>query len=331
MEKTLNVLVTGATGFVGSHVVDVLLERGHTVSYIARSTSNLRWLAGKPATRVDGSLFDKESLRAAVERADIIIHVAGLTAAKNEAEFRRGNTEATQNLIDAARAYRPGLVRFVHISSLAVSGPSPNLANPVTEDSPYNPITSYGRTKQLAELAVLEATEIPFTIIRPPAVYGPRDSAIYTFFQTVNKGLATFIGFDQKRLSLVHVRDLARGIVDAAFSPKTIGETYFMSSDEFYTWREIAELTGTILERQRLLRIRLPHTLVLGIAGIAGFVGRISGKPSVLDYEKGVDIIQSFWTCSTEKARADFGYRQEISLEEGLRDTIRWYKEQKWL
>ncbi len=170
LEKTLNVLVTGATGFVGSHVVDVLLERGHTVSYIARSTSNLRWLADKPATRVDGSLFDKESLRAAVEGADIIIHVAGLTAAKNEAEFRRGNTEATQNLIHAVRAYRPGLVRFVHISSLAVSGPSPNLANPVTEDSPYNPITSYGRTKQLAELAVLEATEIPSAVIRPPAV-----------------------------------------------------------------------------------------------------------------------------------------------------------------
>ncbi|MCX6140016.1 MAG: NAD-dependent epimerase/dehydratase family protein [Candidatus Kapabacteria bacterium] len=327
----MNVLVTGATGFVGSHVVDVLLERGHTVSFIARSTSNMRWLEGKPVQRVDGSLFDLHSLQSAVEGVDVIIHVAGLTAAKNEAEFLRGNRDATQNLMDAVRTYRPGLRRFVHISSLAVSGPSPDLEHPITEEAPYRPLTAYGRTKQLAENIVKEATEIPWTIIRPPAVYGPRDSAIFTFFQTVDKGLATFIGFDEKKLSLVHVRDLARGIVDAAFAAQAEGQTYFISSDEFYTWREIAELTGTFLGKRRLLRVRLPHALVLGIAGISGFVGRVIGKPSVLDYEKGIDIIQKYWTCSTAKAHRELGYRQEMSLKEGLRDTIEWYRKHKWL
>lgn len=331
LEKALNVLVTGATGFVGSHVVDVLLERGHSVSFIARATSNMRWLEGKPVQRVDGSLFDLHSLKDAVAGADVVIHVAGLTAARNEAEFLRGNRDATQNLVDAIRTYHPGLTRYLHLSSLAVSGPSKDSEHPKVEDEPLHPITAYGRTKKLAEDIVRGMTEVPWTIVRPPAVYGPRDSAILTFFQAVDKGLATFIGFDEKRVSLVHVRDLARGIVDAAFAPVAAGQIYNISSDETYTWPEVASLTGAILGKRRLIKVRLPHTLVLGIAGVSGAFTKMLGKPSVLDYEKGVDIIQKYWTCSNAKARRDLGYRQEISLKDGLSDTVQWYREQKWL
>lgn len=327
----MNVLVTGATGFVGSHVVDVLLERGHCVSFVARTTSNMRWLEGKPVTRVDGSLFDLHSLKTAVEGVDVVIHVAGLTSARNEAEFMRGNFDATQNLMDAVRAYRPSLKRFVHISSLAVSGPAHDEAHPITEEMSTHPITAYGRTKLLAEQLVRATSDIPWTIIRPPAVYGQRDSAIFTFFQTVDKGLATFIGFGEKKLSLVHVRDLARGIVDAAFAPQAISQIYFISSDEFYTWPQLASLIGAILGKRRLFRVRLPHFLVLAIAGTVGFAGRVIGRPQVLDYEKGVDIIQSYWTCSTAKARKELGYRQEISLQDGLHQTIQWYKDKHWL
>jgi len=329
--KNLNVLVTGATGFVGSHVVDVLLDRGHTVSYIARSTSNLQWLEGKPVTRVDGSLFDLHSLQTAVENVDVVIHVAGLTSARNEAEFLKGNRDATRNLMDAVKTYRPSLIRFVHISSMAVNGPAVDEEHPVTEQMSNRPITAYGRTKALAEDVVKETTDIPWTIIRPPAVYGERDSAIFTFFQTVDKGLATFIGFDEKKLSLVHVRDLARGIVDAAFAPQAVGQVYLISSDEYYTWPQIASLTGAIMGKRRLVRLRLPHALVLSIAGAVGMAGRMTGKPQVLDYEKGLDIIQKYWICSTAKARKELGYRQEISLQDGLRDTVRWYREHGWL
>jgi nucleoside-diphosphate-sugar epimerase len=183
----------------------------------------------------------------------------------------------------------------------------------------------------LAEDVVREADDVPWTIIRPPAVYGPRDSAILTFFQAVDKGLATYIGFDEKKVSLVHVRDLARGIVDAAFSPLAVRQTYFISSDEFYTWPEVASLTGAIMGKRRVFSLRLPHALVLGIAGTVGFIGKFMGKPPVLDYEKGLDIIQRYWICSTEKARKDLGYRQEISLKDGLRDTVTWYREHQWL
>jgi nucleoside-diphosphate-sugar epimerase len=328
----LKVLITGATGFVGSHVVDVLLERGHDVFYIARSTSNMRWLDGKKVTRVDGSLFDVDSLKDAVTGMDALIHVAGLTAARNEAEFRKGNLDATQNLIDAVRAYNPGLKSFVHTSSLTVCGPAPSLERPTTEDqTDLRPLTAYGRTKKLAEDAVRQAMDIPWTIVRPPAVYGPRDAAILSFFQAVHKGLATLIGFGDSRVSLVHARDLARGIVMAMEQPVAIHQTYFITSDEFYSWPQIVDVTKTAMGKSFVLPVRLPHSLVLGIAGTVGFFGKLSGKPPVLDYEKGLDLIQPYWICSSEKASRDLGYRQEVSLKDGIRGTVQWYREHKWL
>ena len=328
----MNVLVTGATGFVGSHVVDVLLERGHRVSYIARATSNLQWLEGKPAQRVDGSLSDVASLRTAVEAVDTVIHVAGLTAAKSESAFMVGNRDATQNLIDAVRTWNPNLRRFVHISSQAAVGPSRDVEHPADETWPLRPITAYGRSKAAAEAVVLEAgKDIPITIVRPPAVYGPRDTAVYTFFQAVNKGLATIIGFDDKRVSLIHGLDLARGIVLAAEHPAAAGETYFISSEETYTWPQIATLTAAVMGKRRLLRLRLPHPLVLGIAGVVGALGKLSKKPPVLDYEKGIDITQRYWTCSVEKARKELGFRQTLPIDDGLLDTVQWYRRHGWL
>jgi dihydroflavonol-4-reductase len=267
----------------------------------------------------------------AVEGMDVVIHVAGLTAAKNEAEFLKGNRDATQNLLDAIRAYAPSLRRYVHISSLAVCGPAAQLDEPITEESPLKPITAYGRTKKLAEQCVTACEDIPWTIVRPPAVYGPRDEAILTFFQTINKGLASFIGFDEKRVSLVHVRDLARGIADAAFTDVAVGQTYFISSDETYTWDQISAVTASIMGKRKLLRLRLPHSVVLSIAGTVGFFGKLAGKPPVLDYEKGIDLTQKYWICSTMKARRELGYRQEMSLADGIRDTVEWYRGASWL
>lgn len=328
----MNVLLTGATGFVGSHVVDVLLERGIDVTYVARSSSNHRWLDGKGARLVDGSLHDLASLRTAVDGVDAVIHIAGQTAGKNEEDFRRGNEGATRNLVDAVLAYRPNIQRFTHISSLAVCGPAASAEQPVQEDHPRRPLTAYGRTKKLAEDVVTGAMQqLPATIVRPPVVYGQRDAATLTFFQTINKGISPLIGFDEKILSFIHVRDLARGIVDATLSERTVGETYFVSSDTFYSWPQISAVSAAVMGKRRLLTVRLPHSVVMGIAGTVGFLGKLSGKPPVLDYEKGLDMTQAYWICSTDKAREHFGYRQQVSLNDGLLETITWYREQGWL
>ncbi len=323
--------ITGATGFVGSFVAEECLRRGYTVRCLTRATSSLQWLEGLPVERAVGSLTDSASLEKAVAGADIIIHIAGLTAARNREEFFQGNHVGTKNLLDAALKAAPNLKRFLHLSSLTVCGPAQSLERPTLESDPCKPLTAYGESKKEAEDEVNALKDkLPITIVRAPAIYGQRDTAIFDYFKAVNSGVSALIGFDDKRLSLVHVEDLARGIVDAAESPATIGETYFIADEPFYSWVEITDVTKRALGKKAILTIRLPHAAVMGVAGISEFFGKFSAKPPVFNYEKGVDFVQKYWIGSTEKARRDFGYESRLGLEHGIPKTIHWYKEHKW-
>ncbi len=327
----MKALVTGATGFIGSHVADKLLAKGYDVRCIVRKSSNLRWLKDKPIELVEASLSDKESLKKAVKDIDIVFHVAGLTFAKNYDEFLKGNRDGTRNLIEAVSEVSPNVKRFLHVSSQTVAGPSKSLELPKTEEMDSTPITSYGKSKKAAEEEVLKYKgKIPFTIVRAPAVYGPRDTAIFDIFKIAKYGLGTMIGFDKKYVSLIHSDDLTRGMIEAAESNNTVNETYFVSSEEFYTWDRVLPVIGKAFGKG-MLKIKIPHAVVLTLAGISEFFGKFSSKPPVFNYEKGIDFIQTYWTCSVEKARKDFGYRQKLSLEEGIQDTVNWYKENKWL
>lgn len=328
----MKVLITGATGFIGSHVADILVGKGYDVYCLTRKTSNLQWLTSPAIRTVEGSLSNEESLYAAVQDADMVFHIAGLTSARNREEFFRGNQGGTRNILNAVLQKAPSLKRFVHVSSLAAVGPAASLQQPVNERTPYHPLTAYGESKRAAEEEVLaQRATIPITIVRPPAVYGPRDTAVLTFFQTVNKGIAPLIGFDDKHVSLIHSTDLSRGIVEAGESENTIGNTYFISSEQFYTWRHIGRITADALNKRNILTLRLPHTVVKTIAGISEFFGRFASKPPVLNYEKGVDMVQKYWICSVDNAKRDFGYTQKVSLEDGITDTVQWYAAQGWL
>ncbi len=326
------VAITGATGFVGSHVADELSRRGYAVRCLLRNSSNRRWLEGKSFEHVVCSFDDTNSIERALRGADGVIHVAGVIAARSMDEFMEGNAGVTRRMLEATRRVATSAFRrFVHLSSLAVSGPAPSLEQPITEDSPLRPITPYGISKKAAEEAVAAVSDsIPTTIIRPPAVYGERDEATLPFFRAVKRGIIPLIGFSTKWVSLVHIRDLARGIVDAFESDATTGKTYFVSSEQFYTWKQIGMTTAAIMGR-RAFRIVLPHTLVIGIAALSGWIGHVQGKAPVLDFHKGRDIIQRYWICTTERARRDFGYRQEMSLEDGIAATIEWYSQHGWL
>jgi len=328
----VKVLVTGATGFIGSHVADKLLAKGYDVRCIARKTSNLRWLDGKNFEIVEASLDNPESLIKAVEGVDYVYHVAGLTFARNYEEFLKGNRDATANLISVVEKHAPNIKRFLFVSSQTVVGPAKSLYEPVDETTPRNPITSYGRSKKESEDVVLSYKDkIPFTIVRAPAVYGPRDTAIYDIFRTVKMGLGTMVGFRDKYISLIHSEDLSRGIIEAAESEKTKDEIYFVSSEEFYTWKQLINIIAEKMNKKFVLKIRLPHFIVLTVAAISEFLGKFSDKPPVFNYEKGIDFIQDYWICSTEKAKRDFGYRQMMSIEDGMQNTIEWYKQNKWL
>jgi dihydroflavonol-4-reductase len=322
-------VVTGANGFVGSHLVDNLLSKGLKVRCVVRKSSDLKWLEGKDLEIFNSGLFDKDGLRKAFNGANYIYHVAGVVKSKTKEGYFNGNVETTRILLDIALENKSTIKRFLVVSSLTVTGPSLD-GKPVNELTECKPITTYGISKLEEEkLALSYKDKLPITICRAPAVYGERDTEIFIYFQTFNKGLTTTIGFSKKELSLIHAIDLVEGFYLAAVSEKAKGEVYFISSEKFYSWQEINSVTSNILAKKPII-IKVPHFLVYTIAAFAQFFAMFSSKPATLNIEKAKDITQQYWTCDTSKAARDLGYKQNISIVEGIKRTCDWYREIKW-
>jgi len=323
-------LVTGANGFIGSHLVELLLNKKYSVRCLVRKTSDLTWLTGLNVEYVYGDLFDEQALHKAVSGVQFVYHSAGVTKSKTKEGYYLGNATGTKNLLSTVMAHNRGIKRFVHISSQAAVGPSPT-AVPITEDHPPHPLTTYGKSKHQAEQECIRlASALPMTIVRPPAVFGPRDKDVFEFFNTMSKGLQPMVGFREKLVSLVHVKDLVRGFVMAGESEKAIGQTYFISSNNVYGWKEIGEITRSVMGK-KALRLRIPEFGVFTIAAFAEFFALFSSKPALINFEKARDMVQDYWTCDSSKANRDFGYVQEISLEAGIRDAVEWYRKQGWI
>ena len=324
-------IVTGANGFVGSHLVDYLLMKNFELRCIVRKSSNLRWLKNKNVIIFDCGLFNKDGIRKAFNGANYIFHVAGVVKAKNEAGYFRGNVEATKVLLEVAEEFKENIKKFLIVSSQTVSGPSSSINNPVNEETECKPLTTYARSKLKQEQVTLAFKEIfPVTICRAPAIYGERDTEIFIYFQVFNRGLTTMIGFDKKELSLLHVADLVEGLYLAAISDKSNGEIYFISSEKFYSWKEVNSVTAKVLSKRAIV-IPVPHFIVYMVAAIAQFVSMFSSKAATLNIEKAKDLVQHAWICDTSKAIRDFGFKQKISIEEGVKRTCEWYKKMNWI
>ena len=330
MENQLTAVVTGASGFVGSHLVDFLLEKNYKVRCIVRKTSSLKWLQGKNVEIHICELTDKAGLRKIYEGADYIYHVAGVVKSKKREGYFIGNVETTRALLEVALEFKDKIKKFLIVSSQTTSGPS-LLNSPITEDAACRPITTYGRSKLAQEeLAKTYMNKLKITICRAAAVYGERDTEIFIFFKTFSKGLMTSIGLNDKQVSLIHVADLVRGLYLAASSEKSVGQIYFITSEKYYTWKEVGDVTSKVMNKKPF-KIKVPHFIVFIIAAIAQFFSIFSSKAATLNIEKAKDITQSAWISDYKKAYKDFGFKQEISLEEGIRRTVEWYKEMKWL
>ncbi|HEX9739673.1 MAG TPA: NAD(P)-dependent oxidoreductase [Ignavibacteriaceae bacterium] len=330
MNKELTAVVTGASGFVGSHLVDYLVEKNYKVRCIVRKTSSLKWLKGKDVEIHICELTDKEGLGKIFDGADYIYHVAGVVKSKKPEGYFKGNVDTTKTLLEAALEFKDNIKRFLVVSSQTSSGPSP-LNNPLTEEDLCNPITTYGRSKLAQEeLAKSFMDKIPVTICKVAAVYGERDTEIFIFFKTFSKGLMTSIGLHDKQVSLLHVADVVRGLYLSATSEKAIGKSYFITSEKYYTWKEVGDVTSKVMNKKPF-KVRVPHFLVYIIAAIAQFFSLFSSKAATLNIEKGKDITRPAWISDYRKAYKDFVFKQEISLEEGIRRTVEWYKQKKWL
>lgn len=328
----MNVFITGATGFVGSHVADYFAAQGFNVFCNVRKSSDLSWVNNKGYKLIEASLSDKLSLDSAVKNMDYVVHIAGVVAAKNYDEYLKANLHGTMNLANACLNSNPNLKRFLHVSSQTASGPAKSYEHPTTEKDEMNPITAYGRSKKESELALHKIMDkLPITIVRPPAVYGPRDKAIMSVFQAVNMGIGTLIGSDTKYVSLVHVHDLARGIYLATLNEKAINQTYYISSEEFYNWNQLIDIMKTAFNKKTVVKLKLPHPLVMTLGNISELVGKAFGTVPVFNHDKAIDFIQKYWICSPEKAVRELNYKQEVRIEEGIESTFRWYKENNWL
>jgi Nucleoside-diphosphate-sugar epimerases len=297
---------------------------------MTRKSSDLKWLNGKDVQIFDTGLMDKEGLRKAFYGAEYIYHVAGVVKSKKPEGYFHGNVETTRVLLETAIEFKDTIRKFLIVSSQTAAGPSYN-GKVITEDDPCNPITTYGRSKLAGEeLAKSFMDRLPITICRAPAVFGERDTEIFIFFQTFSKGLMTTIGFDKKLISLIYVKDLVKGFMLAAESEKSAGQTYFISSEKYYTWDEVGKITSKVLSKKPI-KIKVPHSIVYSIAAIAQVIASFSSKPATLNIEKARDLTRNAWICDTGKAIRELKYHQSFSLEEGIKRTCDWYKSQNWI
>ena len=329
-KKSPVAVVTGANGFVGSHLVEFLLKKGCRVKCIIRKTSNLRWIKDLDVEFFDCGLTDVDALKTVFEDANYIFHIAGVVAAKKPEQFFKGNVATTKNVLEAAKG-NSNIRKIVMTSSLAASTPTVK-GKPATEDMPSNPVSTYGKSKVEQEaLAKAYMADLPISIIRPPVVYGPRDTEVLLLFKTIKQGLMAMVGNTEKYLSLVYIDDLVKGMWQAAEADKAVGETYFFGSaqDEF-AYSELSMKIANLLG-VKPFKIRLPHAVLYVVGGISQFFGQFSKKPPTLHLEKVREMTCDSWSCSSAKAMKDFDYAPAVSLDEGLKRTIEWYKENEWL
>jgi nucleoside-diphosphate-sugar epimerase len=306
--------------------VEALVARGDGVTALVRRPARAEALRALGCRLVEGGIGDEGARLALVDGADVVFHVAGLVAARSEAEFLRVNRDGAGGLAEAAA--RAGLGRLVLVSSLAVTGPSgPGLR--VDEASGTGPVTAYGRSKEAGEEAVRSAG-VPFTILRPPAVYGPRDRGFLALFRMAARGVVPLLGDGARELTLVHAADLARALVAAATSPATRGRTYHAGNAEPVTQRDLAAALGRALGRA-VRCVTLPTAAVRGVLGAAGAAARALGRAPLLDGDKANELLAPGWACSSDALRRDTGWTAAIPLEQGLAETARHYREAGWL
>jgi len=323
-------LVTGATGFVGGHLAAELLKKGYLVSVLVRKTSDLSGLVHTGVELVFGDVSDKESLKKIFFDFDYIFHVAGLIKAKSTDEFFQANAQGTKNLLEVLFDSDYSVKRFILVSSLAASGPSSD-SQPKRETDRSEPVSTYGQSKREAEKIALEFSgKIPVTIIRPPAIYGPKDKQLLNFFKLAKWGIIPLVGKDKNYFSLVYVQDLVDAIILAAENPKAQGEIYFVADGEIYDWEKAGDIVAEVWGKKPFKFT--PPMFLLYLAAVASELGgKITGKAPYLTRRKLSEIHYRYWICDISKARMELNFRPKFDFRRGAQETINWYRQNKWL
>jgi UDP-glucose 4-epimerase len=324
------VLITGASGFVGFHLIEAALAKGLEVFAAVRKSSDIKHLVSYNInyTYLDFSSIESLTRELNEKQYNFIIHAAGTTKAKDQNEYNKINAEYTNNLAIAAEKSNTSLEKLVFISSLAAIGPLGQVNKLITEKSEPAPVTAYGKSKLLAE-EQLKVIKLPIIVLRPTAVYGSRDKDIFIILKTLSKGFEPYIGRREQQLSFVYVKDLAAASVNALFTSSTANGTYNITDGNCYSRYEMANITKTALKR-RTIKLHLPLGVVRGLATVLEKSYGLFDKTPALNVEKLNELTAVNWCCDIEKAREHLEYRPMYNLQEGLTEALEWYKINKW-
>ena len=315
---------------MGSHILDSLQERQLPTAILLRANSPKSFLR-RHLDHVEvrnGSIEDPGSLPKALEGITHLIHCAGRTKAVRSSEFYQTNHTGTRNIINALNNDANNIERLVHISSLAVTGPA-TPDDPAREDSPTRPVSDYGKSKLAAEEEVRQNTAVPFTIIRPPAVYGPRDTGFLSMFKAINRHVLPRPRKSQV-LSLVYAKDLADAVVHCVTSPIAAGKTYFAASPETVTTRQMAEEIALQMKRWTV-PLPMPGPLLWIVCLLQQALSQLTRRASLLNLQKYAELQAPGWVCSPSKLQAETGFVCGTTFSQGIRQTLDWYHREHWL
>ena len=315
------ILITGASGFIGSFLVEKALEMGWETWAGIRETSSREYLKDTRIHFIDLNYSDQEILQQQIQshvaehgKWDYIIHNAGVTKCIQVSDFFTVNYRYTANFVNVLQDTENVPDKFLLMSSLSVQFPK----------------TTYGLSKLKAEQYLQFRAKVPYIIIRPTGVYGPRDKDYLMMLKAVKAGFEVTAGFKPQRLTFVYVTDLVQAVFLALESEWT-KKMYIVSDGEVYTDSEYAKLVKKVLEKKSVLRIKVPLFLLYAVSVLSEFFGKIFKKPSTLNRDKYKIMKQRDWHCSNQALVKDLGFRPEYDLEKGLKASVEWYKQNKWL
>jgi len=323
------ILVTGGSGFVGSHLADALSAKATPPRVLVRRTSDITHLAGLGVERIEGGFNEPATLARAVCGVDTVFHLAAVTHARSAWEYHHVNAEGTRALVEAVLAARPRPRRLVYLSSLAAAGPARD-GRPLGPNDAPQPITAYGQSKLAGEQFCLAAAgDVEVVVLRAPAVYGPRDRAFLPYFLMAARGIVPVPTGQDRLIQFIHVHDLVEALVRAAAAPNATG-VYAVAEPQSYAWSDITKWMAIAVGR-RVRAVRVPSWLVRCAAAASEFGAATVGRATIFNREKVREILAPGWLCETAAAKRDLGFEGRIPLSVGLSETATWYRQQGWL
>ncbi len=323
----MQALLTGGTGFIGSHLAELLLDKSAEIFALVRDPHNLKWLKGLNIHLLEGDLLSIPSLPSDI---DYVFHVAGLTNSSDVADYYTVNQQGTASLFKSLHDQKILPKKIICLSSLAAVGPSFD-GKPVQESDVPHPITPYGKSKLLGEAEALKFKEVyPIVILRAPAVFGPRDKDFLQYFKWIKRGALPAIGSKQRYMSLCYVKDLIRAFYLCSQKELESGEIFNIGDQNPYSYDEFGEFAGQAMGK-KLKKVKIPIPIGYLVALIADIAGRINKKPSILNLGKFKQMRQRAWIADMKKAKEKLSFQPQYSLQDAIQETLNWYLTHNWL